>query len=263
MANTKISEATNIDSMRIQEQSAVGDSPPSGYGKIVALDDGTLHYVASDDTDTELGSGGGSFDLAAIHDNVASEISAIAEKVSPVSADLILIEDSADSNAKKKVQIGNLPSNGGRSIAILSEGKADGTNGGSSFATTWNTRDLNTVKYDPDNIVSISSSKFTPVAGTYKLRATATGYQVGSQTLRLYNVTASSEVDTGFASVAGVSDSSSVLAEIITTFVANGTDEYRIDHYTQFAVVTFGLGISVSGLTNTEIYCYVDMEKIG
>ena len=52
-------------------------------------------------------------DAVAIHDNVASEISAVTEKVSPVNADLVLIEDSADSNAKKRVQVGNLPGGGG------------------------------------------------------------------------------------------------------------------------------------------------------
>ena len=52
-------------------------------------------------------------DTNAIHDNVDSEISAVTEKVSPVNADLVLIEDSADSNAKKRVQVGNLPGGGG------------------------------------------------------------------------------------------------------------------------------------------------------
>ena len=51
-----------------------------------------------------------STDSDAIHDNVSAEISAITEKSTPVSADLLIIEDSASSNAKKKVQIGNLPS---------------------------------------------------------------------------------------------------------------------------------------------------------
>lgn len=54
-------------------------------------------------------SGGGGTDADAIHDNVAGEISAITEKAAPVSADLLVIEDSADSNNKKRVQIGNLP----------------------------------------------------------------------------------------------------------------------------------------------------------
>jgi len=52
-------------------------------------------------------------DADAIHDNVSGEIAAITEKTTPVSADLIIIEDSAATNAKKRVQIGNLPSSGG------------------------------------------------------------------------------------------------------------------------------------------------------
>lgn len=48
-------------------------------------------------------------DEAAIHDNVAGEIAAIAAKATPVGADLLLIEDSAATNAKKRIQISNLP----------------------------------------------------------------------------------------------------------------------------------------------------------
>ena len=57
-------------------------------------------------------------DQNAIHDNVSGEISSITEKTTPVSADLILIEDSAASNAKKKVQVGNLPGGGGGAPTI-------------------------------------------------------------------------------------------------------------------------------------------------
>ena len=46
--------------------------------------------------------GGSSTDADAIHDNVASEISAITTKATPISGDFILIEDSASGNAKKK-----------------------------------------------------------------------------------------------------------------------------------------------------------------
>jgi len=52
-------------------------------------------------------------DADAIHDNVSAEISAISEKAVPVNADLVIIEDSAASNVKKKVQLGNLPGGGG------------------------------------------------------------------------------------------------------------------------------------------------------
>ena len=60
------------------------------------------------DAQDHTGGGAGS-DTTAIHDNVASEISVITEKATPVSADLLIIEDSAASNVKKRLQIGNLP----------------------------------------------------------------------------------------------------------------------------------------------------------
>lgn len=52
--------------------------------------------------------GGPGTDTDAIHDNVAAEINVITEKTSPVSADILLMEDSEAANVKKKVQGGNL-----------------------------------------------------------------------------------------------------------------------------------------------------------
>jgi len=49
---------------------------------------------------------GTSTDADAIHDNVSGEIAAVALKATPVYDDLLLIEDSAASNAKKKVAAG-------------------------------------------------------------------------------------------------------------------------------------------------------------
>lgn len=60
--------------------------------------------------------GSAATDGSAIHDNVASEIHAITEKTTPVDADELVIEDSADSYAKKRVQIGNLPGGGGGNV---------------------------------------------------------------------------------------------------------------------------------------------------
>lgn len=49
---------------------------------------------------------------SAIHDDVASEISGLTLKGSPVSGDFIMIEDSAAGNAKKYITIGTLPAGG-------------------------------------------------------------------------------------------------------------------------------------------------------
>jgi len=64
-------------------------------------------------TAAAVGTSGPESDTTAIHDNVAGEIAAIAEKLAPVAADKVVIEDSGAGNAKKMVQVGNLPSSGG------------------------------------------------------------------------------------------------------------------------------------------------------
>ena len=64
----------------------------------------------------DVSSGGGSgTDADAVHVNVASEISAITSKATPTTNDFLLIEDAADSNNKKKITIGDIPSSGSAS----------------------------------------------------------------------------------------------------------------------------------------------------
>jgi len=66
--------------------------------------------------------GGGGTDVNAVHVNVASEISGITAKATPTTSDIILIEDAADSNNKKKITIGDLPASAADTIYT-----ADGT----------------------------------------------------------------------------------------------------------------------------------------
>ena len=73
--------------------------------------------------------GGGGVDPNAVHVNAQSEISGITAKPTPTTSDLLIIEDAADSNNKKKITIGDLPS-GGDSIY-----SASGTVPGSTVAT--------------------------------------------------------------------------------------------------------------------------------
>ena len=73
-------------------------------GQVVAVDPGSVGG---------LGSGGSGVsvtirDDAAIHDNVAEEISAIANKATPVGGDYLIIEDSEASDAKKHITISQL-----------------------------------------------------------------------------------------------------------------------------------------------------------
>lgn len=67
----------------------------------------------------------GGSDTDAIHDNVAGEISAIANKATPVGADYVLIEDSAAANAKKHVLISAITALGGGGVTVLSVSNID------------------------------------------------------------------------------------------------------------------------------------------
>lgn len=98
-------------------QGVTVDDTDIANGKVLAYNStsGNLEYESG---------AGGTTDADAVHVNVAAEISGITEKVTPASADLLIIEDSADSNNKKKVQIGNLPSSGGGSGDVVGPASA-------------------------------------------------------------------------------------------------------------------------------------------
>ena len=76
--------------------------------------------------ETTASGGGAGSDITAIHDDTASEISVVTEKITPVNADMILIEDSAAGNVKKKVLIGSLPTGAGGQDNTASNGGTGG-----------------------------------------------------------------------------------------------------------------------------------------
>jgi len=121
-------------------------------GNIRNLDDHT--HIEANITDLDHD------DADAIHNNVASEISAITEKGSPVSADLIVIEDSADSNNKKRVQVGNLPTGGEVSyIELRKTGSAQQNHGGANgteVVVSWDSEDHKGGDFTHDTVTNNS-----------------------------------------------------------------------------------------------------------
>jgi len=122
--------------------------------------------------------GDGGTDDDAIHDNVADEINQIPEKVTPINADLVIIEDSADSNNKKKVQVGNLPTGAGGDIHPITDttpivqGSVDATKlvrvEADTNITTANTRVI--VMADQDIDLTPNTGTFPAVPSVRKSR---------------------------------------------------------------------------------------------
>lgn len=151
---------------------------------------------------------------------------------------------------------------GATSIAILTDEKTTGTDGGTSSSTTWNARDLNTEQSDPDGIVSISSNQFTPASGTYRMTAYAPAGQssAGEHRIRLYNVTGTAVVQEGNSVGSLGTANIRINAFLNCRFTANGTDAYRIDHYTKTGAATTGLGSAVDD-GSPEIYLVIVLEQ--
>jgi len=82
--------------------------------------------------------GGNGNDVNAIHTNEANEISGLTEKVTPANGDLIVIESSTDGFAKRKVQIGNLPSSGGGAVSSIIAGDGISVDVGTGNVTVTN-----------------------------------------------------------------------------------------------------------------------------
>ena len=74
-------------------------------------------------------------DPTAIHDDVANEISAIADKAAPVAADILIIEDSEAAGVKKKVSISNLPGGGASVIEHEDSDESTSAKGSTAYGT--------------------------------------------------------------------------------------------------------------------------------
>ena len=131
------------------------------------------------------------------------------------------------------------------SYAILVDQKTSGTNGGSFTSGAWRTRDLNTEIADPDGIVSISSNQFTLQAGSYLIKAHAPAYKVGRHQIALYDITASSYVETGSSAYVDGQESVSTDSFLTARFTCSGANVYEIRHQCGTGFNTYGFGVSI------------------
>ncbi len=133
--------APGADALPVVDTTAVvkGSADATKLVRIEAdgLTTATTRVLTMPDKDVTAG-----FDAEAIHDDVAGEIAAIALKAVPVSADLLLIEDSAAGDAKKRITIGSLPTgSGGQTNTVAGSGGITnvGTNVDADLAPTYGT----------------------------------------------------------------------------------------------------------------------------
>lgn len=149
-------------------------------------------------------------------------------------------------------------------FALLREQLASGNAGGTSTANAWTQRNLSTEVLDADNIVSLSSNRFTPIAGSFRLRAESpfvgNASNASGARIRLYNHTAAAVVAIGVNLYIPAGGGGNAFLE--ASFDANGTDAYQIEYYITQSKATNGLGAPLSIASTDEYYTQVLLEKV-
>lgn len=141
------------------------------------------------------------------------------------------------------------------SVAIISDTKSNGTGGGASSAGSTETRDLNTVEFDPDSIVSLDSNQFTLQSGRYWIMATScTVGGAGRTVLYLEDITNTATISRGYSNRSQSSPSQ------LRSFVdVTGETAYEIQHEFENSNAS-GKG-RVTVIDSDEVYSRVAIIK--
>ena len=149
----------------------------------------------------------------------------------------------------------------GVSSAIFNETQASGTNGGSSTATTWTKRTLNTTIVNNITGASIAASVITLPAGSYIVTASAPCYESNLFKIRLQNTTDSTTAALGTSEYDG---SSAVQTRGILSghFTIAGNKNFELQHYVQSTRANLGFGNPTSIASVSEVYTTIQIDKV-
>lgn len=148
------------------------------------------------------------------------------------------------------------------SYAIICDQKSHDTAGGTFTKDAWRDRDLNTEIADADGIVSISSDQFTLGAGTYLINWAAPAYRVDSHMSRLYDVTGTAALQTGFSAHSEDSGGKcNTYSEGSYRHTITGNNVYKIQHYSTQTSSGDGFGKQANVDDAVERYTWVKIFK--
>lgn len=145
--------------------------------------------------------------------------------------------------------------------AKLSHSVGSGTSSGTFTSGAWRTRTLNTEDHDADSIVTLSSNQFTLAAGTYRVMSFAMAYLVEGHTLKIRNITDSTDPIIGLPGFHSSSVSSSIPAIAAGELVIAGTKTFELQHYCDLTRSTDGFGKANTHGVN-EVYAQVEIWKV-
>jgi hypothetical protein len=147
---------------------------------------------------------------------------------------------------------------GAPNYILITHSLADGTDGGSVTASTWNIRPFNTEVTDTGGHASVSGNVITLAAGTYECDISSLVYEVTRSQARLYNITAGSVI--AYGTVVNARYYTTPASIIKTRFTLASQSNLRVEQNAAAAQATNGFGFASDWTGNPETYatfqCY-------
>lgn len=153
-------------------------------------------------------------------------------------------------------------SSGAGDIIYLRDEKISGTAGGATTGGSWQTRPINTEVSDAGGHCTLSSSnQFTLVSGTYEIYASGPFYETNNCTLKLRNISDSSDTIIGATMNAGGSVGNNASPVLLGLFTIASSKTFELQYYCDNSVATHGLGVA-AGFGVTEVYAQIWLRKV-
>lgn len=123
--------------------------------------------------------------------------------------------------------------------------KASGTDGGTFTSGAWQTRVLNAVTANDQNLVTLAANQITLPAGLYRCNIAAPAFGVNYNTIRLQNITAGATWVTGASVYSDSSAIPSCVAVIRDRFSLASASVLEVQHRCSITRATTGFGPAV------------------
>ena len=151
-------------------------------------------------------------------------------------------------------------------VAVLTDSKTSGTSGGAGVATTWSTRELNTIAVDPNGLIlDLTANQFKLAAGAYQIRAIGAFKHTRETRMRIYDVTASAEalvdVVIGYSVSADVSNTSNQYLDLNVRVQPHKDNVYRLEYFIT-AAGSNHLGVPTSLANIDEIFAICEITRL-
>jgi hypothetical protein len=141
------------------------------------------------------------------------------------------------------------------------EEQPSGTAGGSSTASTWQQRVLNTVKTNGIPGASLAANQITLPAGTYYAEASAPCYAAAACKARLRNATNSATAVVGESVQFPAAASVGGRMRVSGRFTLTASSALQLEQFVNSATATTGLGVPTNS-GEVEVYAEVKIWKI-